>query len=622
VGALAAAQVRIFLALLVFLASAAGAAESTKDRWNLADLYPSVEAWRADGSKLEAQMGELARCHGQLGRSAERLQGCLDALADLQKRHARIEVYASEKLSEDTGVAASLELQQHAQVLSARLEEASAFVKPEILKLGRPRVERMVAGRDGLRIYRHMLDNILRAAPHTLDKPGEEIIAAFALTNDSAYSTYSILANADMPWPKVRLADGTEAVLDQTGYGKHRAAQNRADRKAVFDTFWGKWREFERTMGVALYSQLKTAAVQRKLRKYSTSIEASLDKDRLPLAVYDTLVAQANANLPTLHRYFRLRARMLGVTDMRYYDVYPPLVKSELRFPYDRGRQLLLESARPLGGEYVAALAKGLDSRWMDLYPRPRKKSGAHMNGGAYDVHPYVLMNYQDDYDSVSTLVHEWGHAMHSHLSNRAQPFVNADYATFVAEIAAILNEALLLEHVLKTAKSDEERLLFLGEALEGLRGTFFRQTMFAEFERAIHARVDAGQTLTGAEFTRIYGELLRRYHGDAQGVVKIDELYSVEWAYIPHFYYSFYVFQYATSIAAASQLADAILKGEPGANERTLRLLSAGGSDYPYELVKAAGVDLATPAPYQALVARMNRIMDEIEAILSRGAR
>lgn len=598
------------------------AAENASDRWNLADLYPSVEAWRADGSNLEAQMSVLARCRGQLGRSAARLQGCLDALADLQKRHARIEVYAYEKLSEDTGVAASLELQQRAQVLATQLEEASAFVKPEILKLGRKRVESLVAGRDGLGIYRHMLDNILRAAPHTLDRPGEEIVAAFALINDSAQSAYGILANADMPWPAVKLADGTEARLDQTGYGMHRAAQNREDRKRVFDAFWGKWREFERTVGVTLYSQLKLAAVQRKLRKYPDSIGAALDRERLPLAVYDTLVAQTNASLPTLHRYFRLRARMLGVQEMRYYDIYPPLVKSDLKFPYARGRQMMLAAVRPLGPEYVAALAQGLESRWMDLYPRPRKRSGAHMNGSAYDVHPYVLMNYHDDYESVTTLAHEWGHAMHSHLSNHAQPFVNAQYATFVAEIAAILNEALLAEHARKGARSDNERLLYLGSELEGLRGTFFRQTMFAEFERAIHARVDRGDTLTGAELTRIYGELLRRYHGDAQGVMKIDELYCVEWAYIPHFYSPFYVFQYATSIAAAAQLAEKILKGEPGATERYLRLLRAGGSDYPYELVKAAGVDLATPAPYQALVARMNRVMDEIEAILARGAR
>lgn len=609
-------------ALAVGAALAGGVGATESDRWNLADLYPSVEAWKADGAKLEAGLKDFARCQGQLGRSAERLQRCLEAHSELKKRFARIEAYASEKLSEDTGVAASLELEQRAKVLETRLEEATAFVKPEILRLGRARVERLVKQHEGLKVYRHMLDNILRAAPHTLDRAGEEIIAAYALTNDSAYSTYSILANADMPWPTVKLADGTEAKLDQSGYEKYRQAQNREDRKRVFDAFWGKWREFERTVGVALYSQLKNAAVQRKVRKYPDSIQAALDRDRLPLAVYDTLVAQANANLPTLHRYFRLRARMLGVQEMRYYDIYPPLVKSELRFPYERGRQLMLDSARPLGPEYVAALAKGLDSRWMDLYPRPRKRSGAHMNGGAYDVHPYVLMNYQDDYESVTTLVHEWGHAMHSHLANRAQPFVNADYATFTAEIASILNEALLLEHALKAARSDDERLLYLGSALETLRGTFFRQVMFAEFERAIHARVDRGETLTGEQFTRIYGELLRRYHGDAQGVVKIDELYCVEWAYIPHFYYTFYVFQYATAIAAAMQFADSILKGEPGAAERYLGLLRAGGSDYPYELVKAGGVDLATPAPFQALAARMNRIMDDIETILARRAR
>jgi len=267
----------------------------------------------------------------------------------------------------------------------------------------------------------------------------------------------------------------------------------------------------------------------------------------------------------------------------------------------------------------VAAMAAGLQNRWMDVYPRPRKLSGAHMDGAAYDVHPFVLMNYNDNYESVSTLVHEWGHAMHSYLSNAAQPFVTADYAIFVAEIASTFNEALLLEHVLRNAADDRERLLYLGSALEKLRGTFFRQARFAEFEREFHARVDRGEPLSGDRLTQIYGEILRRYHGDKEGVVKIDDLYTVEWAYIPHFYRPFYVFQYATSIAASSLFADAVLKGEPGARERYLKLLSAGGSDYPYELVKAAGVDLASPAPYRAVVARMNRIMDEIEAIQAR---
>jgi oligoendopeptidase F len=255
----------------------------------------------------------------------------------------------------------------------------------------------------------------------------------------------------------------------------------------------------------------------------------------------------------------------------------------------------------------------------MDAYPRPQKQSGAHMAGFAYDVHPYVLMNYNDDYESVTTLAHEWGHAMHTYLANRAQPFVTASYPIFIAEIASTFNEELLLDRVLKSAQSDDERLLYLGSALEGLRATFFRQAMFAEFERNVHARVDAGESLTGDALTKTYCELLKRYHGASQGVVAIDDAYCVEWAYIPHFYNAFYVYQYATSIAASSQLAQKVGAGEPGALERYLGLLRAGGSDYPYELVKAAGVDLATPEPYRALVARMNAIMDEIEAVLAR---
>ena len=277
---------------------------------------------------------------------------------------------------------------------------------------------------------------------------------------------------------------------------------------------------------------------------------------------------------------------------------------------------MMLAAVKPLGDDYVAALRKAVESRWMDVYPRPKKLSGAHMAGSAYDVHPYLLLNHNDNYASVSTLVHEWGHAIHSYFSNRAQPFPTARYAIFVAEIASTLNEALLLDYALKSAKSDDERLLYLGSALEELRGTFFRQAMFGEFEQRVHALVDSGQAVTGDQITKVYGDLLRRYHGDA---VKIDDLYAIEWAYIPHFYNSFYVYQYATSIAASSLFAEAILQGKPGARERYRKLISAGGSDYPYELVKAVGVDLATPEPYSALVKRMNRIMDDIEAILAR---
>lgn len=607
--------VALFMNAVVSLPLAAQ--ERTEDRWNLADLFPTVAAWNEDAAKLDGQLKEFATlCKGNLGQSSRRFKECLDLMSEMSKRYARLSVYSGELYSEDTGAPLGLELRQKTQVLGTRVSEATSFVNPEVLKLGAAQVDRLLAEDRSLAIYRHMLDRILRNAPHTLDEQGEQIVATFGLATGAASSAYGILSNAEVPWPIVKLSDGKEVRLDQAAYTNYREAPNRADRKLVFDAFWGKWKEFERTFGVTFYESLKKDAAYAKVRKYPDSISRALDANKIPVAVYDTLIAQVNANLPTLHRYFRLRAKMLGVTDMRYYDIYPPLVASDLKYPIDQGKRLMLESSEALGAPYVSAMAQGLKNRWMDVYPRPRKQSGAHMAGAAYDVHPYLLMNYTGNYESVSTMVHEWGHAMHSYLANRAQPFVTANYPIFTAEIASTFNEALLLEHVLKSAKSDDERLLYLGSALEGLRGTFFRQAMFAEFEREVHARVDKGESLTGQKLTQIYGEILRRYHGDKEGVVKIDDLYTVEWAYIPHFYSAFYVYQYATSLAASSQLADEVIRGVPGARERHLKLLGSGGSDYPYELVKAAGVDLATPAPYQAVVARMNRIMDEIEAI------
>ena len=339
----------------------------------------------------------------------------------------------------------------------------------------------------------------------------------------------------------------------------------------------------------------------------------------MPVAVYDRLIEQANANLPTLHRYFKLRAQMLGVSNLGYHDLYPSLIKTDREYPLSEGIKIMLDSAKPLGDDYVAAMKKGLASRWVDVYPRPRKRSGAYCNGSAYDVHPYVLLNYNDNYEAVSTMAHEWGHAMHSYLANKSQSFFDSNYSTFTAEIASTTNELLLLDSVLKVAKNDDERLLYLGSALEKLRGTFFRQSMFAEFDRITHDKVDKGEALSGEDFTKIYGDLLKRYHGDKEGVLKIDDKVMVEWANIHHFYLRFYVFQYATSITAGTAFGDAILKGTPGARERYLNILKAGGSTYPYEMVKAAGVDLATPAPYQALVSRMNQIMDQIEAILAK---
>ena len=610
------------IALLALMAAApwsATRAELASDRWNLKDLYATQTDWDQDAATLEQQLKVLSSCSGHLAQSAKRFKTCLDLNADVLKRYYRLAGYASQFHDEDTGLAAGQDLKQRSQVLGNRVDETTSFLSPEILKMGRAKVGALLKMDPSTAIYTHWLDDILRSAPHTLDKQGEELIANFSFATAAAGAVYATLSDADMPWPKVKLSDGTEIVVDQSAYTKYRALDNRADRKLVFDAFWSKWREFERTFGVTFYEQLKKDATLAKVRHYPDSLTQALDANNLPRAVYDTLVAQAEANLPTLHRYFKLRAKLLGISDMQYYDIYPDLVSSNLKYPIDQSIELMLAAVKPLGEDYVRALEQGTKSRWMDVYPRPKKRSGAYMNGSAYDVHPYLLLNHNDDYESLSTLAHEWGHAMHSYLSIRNQPFINADYPTFTAEIASTTNEVLLLDHMLKIAKSDDERMLYLGSALENLRGTFFRQAMFADFEREVHARVDKGESLTGEALTKIYGDILKRYHGDKEGVVKIDDLYTIEWAYIPHFYHRFYVFQYATSITAGNMFATEILKGTAGARERYLNILRAGGSRYPYELVKEAGVDLASPAPYQAIVARMNSIMDQIEAIEAR---
>lgn len=588
-----------------------------QDRWNLKDIYVDAEAWDAALTAIQSGVEELRTFQGTFSSGAGALLECLEVHVRVLKEMYRASSYASMRYHEDTRVGVTAGMEQRAGLVATRLSEAASFIEPEILALGQETVQAYITAEPALEKYRHQLDDILRRGAHTRSASEEEIIAAAGLVTEVPSSAYGMLANADAPWPMVTLSDGTEFLLNQAGYSRYRSAPDRGDREHVFRAFFDVWRRFGRTFGTMLYAQVKRDVFYSRVRKYGTSLEASLDADRIPASVYQTLIEQANEHLHVLHRYFRLRARMMGVTDMRYWDIYPPLVSGELHFPIERGKELVLDAMTPLGPEARQSIAEGFSARWMDVYPRQGKKSGAYMNGHVYDVHPYVLMNYNDDYESVSTLAHEWGHALHSYLTNRSQHFVNADYSIFVAEVASTLNEALLLHRMLEESTSPAERLFYLGHALEQLRGTFFRQSMFAEFELAIHERVEGGEALTADDFSGLYGELIRRYHGHEDGVVDIDEIFHLEWAYIPHFYYNFYVYQYATSVAAASYLAEQILDGAAGATEAYLDLLRAGGAGYPYDLLVKAGVDLAGPEPYRALMRRMGRIMDEIEDLI-----
>jgi oligoendopeptidase F len=609
---------RAGVALLASFVAFQAFGEDVADTFNLADLYPTPAAFDAEAAKLKSALASLGACKGHLGDGVARFRDCIELRYDLRKRYNRLAVYSGEALAADASVPASIARDQESDLLGSALGEAEAFFDPEVLALGKARVDAYLRADPALAIYRFPLDEVLRRAPHTLDAEGEALLAGFGAMSNTGESAYTIFTNAEMPWPKIRLSDGSEASVDVVGYEALRESANRDDRKRAMDAFFGAYKGFEKSFGVLLSAQARQAMAFAKARRYADSITATLDARGIPVAVYDTLVAETNANLATLHRYFRLRARMLGLTDMHYYDIYPPLVKGDYAYTLPQAKALVLEAVAPLGGDYVEAMRRGFASRWMDAFARPHKDTGAHMAGSAYDVHPYVLMSFTGNYDSVTTIAHEWGHAMHTVLAN-GQPFPTSRYAIFVAEIASTFNEALLQDRMLKTAQSDDERLFYLGTALEGLRATFFRQAMFAEFERTFHAAVDRGEPVTGERLTKAYCDILKRYHGDAAGVVHVDDVDCVECAYIPHFYGAFYVYQYATSIAASSLFAARVLANEPGARDRYLALLRAGSSDNPYELVKRAGVDLATPAPYRALVARMNANMDEMESILAK---
>jgi oligoendopeptidase F len=587
--------------------------------WDLAPLYRDGAAFEAAKAKFLAELPKLAQYRGRLGESAATLREAMELLTDLKDQYYRLAIYAMLASDVDTRNAAALECNQGMDMAGTEFSNASSFVDPELLAVGEAKLHTYLDAEPGLAAYRFPILDTLRRAPHTLGDEAESVLSSVGMIADAPSSLHSILSNADIPWPTIKLSDGTEVRLDQSGFSRARMSANRADRQAAFEAFWPKVKEYERTFGVALFSQVKTDWFGARVRKYPNSLAAALAGNDIPEAVYRTMLAEAEASLPTLHRYYRLRGRMLGIKELRYWDLYPPLVKLDKRFTYEQAKAHVLEAVRPLGAEYGAALAACLNGRSTHVYPQQGKRSGAYQIGDVRDVPPYVLLNHNDDYESVSTVAHEWGHGMHSYLANRSQPAPLAEYSTFTAEIASTLNESLLVEHMVATAADDDERLYYLGSALEELRAAFYHQAMFAEFELRIHEEVEKGNALSGETFTRIYAELVRRYQGDAEGVVKVDDSVTVGWAMVPHFYRDFYVYQYATSIAAAQAYADRILRGEPGAIETYLGLLKAGGSAHPYELVKRAGVDLATPEPYRALVKHMDGIMDRMEEILAR---
>jgi oligoendopeptidase F len=613
-------------ALLPALASVALAKERSEVpvqlTWDLTALYPSEDAWTATRQDLARRVPGIAAFQGRLGVAPESLYAALSTMMDLDRGLSRLQTYASQLNDEDQRVSRHLEMREGAQRLIVQFQSASSYVRPELLAIGGSKVRAFIAAEPRLKDYKPYLENILRYEKHTLTAAEEKVAAQAGRFATAGYTIRDLFNNAELPWPTVKLSDGEEVRLDDAAYTKYRQSANRADRDTVFQVFWRAHRDFQGTYGAALNSQMQAHIFDRDVHKYSSCLENALFGDNIPTRVYTQLLDDVHANLPTLHRYLKLRQRMMGYKELRYEDLYAPIVsEAKMSFTPEEAMKSTLEALAPLGAAYVDTLRKGFASRWIDWLPSTGKSSGAYSTG-AYGVHPYQLQNFTGLYDEVGTLAHESGHSMHTYLADQHQPYVTHDYATFVAEVASTLNENLLFHYMLDRTKDKSARLYVLGSYLDNLRGTLFRQTMFAEFELKMHEMAEKDETPSGENLSELYLGIVRNYYGHDQGVCKVDSLYSVEWSYIPHFFYDFYVYQYATSIVASTALANGI-REEAAAGKGTkkrdayLTMLGSGSSKYPIDLLKDAGVDMTTSAPFQASIKEMNSVIDEMEKLL-----
>lgn len=591
-----------------------------KYKWNLADIYDSEDSWKEAKDELVAKLPEMEKFKEKLTQSADELLAYLELSSKIGKEASKLYSYASMHSDLDTRDMKYSGMKKELQQIFSDFNSKLAFVDPEILSVEWSVIEGFINEKPGLLVYKKYLKDLYLQKEHTLSEPEERILALSGMSSGISSSVYSTFSNAEMPNPEVVLSSGEKVILSNSSYAKYRSSTNRYDRELVFDEFWNNYKNYQATFGELLYGQVKNALFNSKARHYKSSLEAALKPKNIPTSVYHSLVENVNKNLPAFHRYLEIKKRMMGLDTLKYLDLYAPVTKGvDLQYNFDEAQGIILKSLEPLGEEYVATIKKAFSERWIDVYPTTAKRSGAYSNGAFYEGHPFMLLNYNDLYEDVSTTTHELGHTMHSYFSNKTQPFPLANYTIFVAEVASTFNEVLLFDYMIKTIKDDDVKLSLLMKRLDGFKLTLFRQTQFAEFELKIHEAVQAGKPLTGEVLSEMYMDIVKRYYGHEEGVCYVDDYINMEWAFIPHFYYNFYVYQYSTSFTASNSLAERVLSKEDGAIENYLAFLSSGGSDYPIELLKKAGIDMTSSEAFDKTIVSMNRVMDEIEKILDR---
>jgi oligoendopeptidase F len=614
----------VILAALVAAGSYVVAQERTRAttpeqyKWNLAELFPSDEAWETERARIEKELPNARAFKGTLGQGAAQLQKALDLNAEQDKTINRLATFASLKADEDTREARYQGMRDQMIQLGSQMGAEWAFLEPEVLTLDAAKVEEWITATPGLKQYAFYLRDVLRRKAHTLSAAEEAMIARTGPMASGVRSASNVLLNADLPWPTVKMADGKDVRLDASGFSAARASGNRDDRREVMEAFFGALGGYRRTLGATMNGNVQGAIFVARSRRYESTLHAALDGPNIPTSVYKALVDGVNQHLPTFQRYLKLRKRILKVDQLHYYDLYAPLVNDvPLTYTVDQAQANVKAAMAPLGPDYVAGLEKAFHDRWIDYYPMTGKQAGAYMNPGAYDVHPYLLLNYSGQYADMSAMAHELGHAMHSYFAAKSQPYPTYNYPIFVAEVASTFNEALLIDHMLKQITDPKVKLALLGNYLENVKGTVFRQTQFAEFELRMHQMAEAGQPITGEALSKLYLDITRKYYGHDAGICVVDDYVANEWSYIPHFFTPFYVYQYATSFTASTALSERVLSGAPDAVAHYRAFLASGGSKYPIDLLKGAGVDMTTSEPLDLTIRKMDRVMDEIEKLL-----
>ncbi|HMN17552.1 MAG TPA: oligoendopeptidase F [Ignavibacteriaceae bacterium] len=586
-----------------------------KFKWNLTDIYPDDNQWENEFKWVKDNLVKYKTFEGRLENSSD-LLACLKFDEEVGIKLERMSLYSMLSKDSDMRDTKYQGMDGRFKSLYAQVLTASSFIKPEILKIDENKITEMLNNVAELRIYKHSFDDLLRFRRHTLDKEKEELLAMADEITQIPYNTYSLFTNADLEFPNVIDEDGNSVEISHSRYYAALYSKDRTYRENAFKAYLSVYRKNANSLSSLFNGNIKTNIFYARTRKYKSAREAALFKNNIPLSVYDNLIKSLSDNMEPMYRWASLKKKLLKIDELHPYDVYVTVFdpKLEKKYPYEEAVKLVLDSLKIMGNEYLGSLNKAFNNRWIDVYETKAKRSGAYSSGTTFGVHPYVLLNWTDLLNDVFTLAHEMGHNMHSYYTGLTQPYTYANYSIFLAEVASTFNENLLLDHLIKISETTDEKLFLLEKYLNNITTTVYRQVMFAEFEMLTHSKVENGDVLTPDKLCKLYKDIYQKYWGDK---MVVDEEESYTWARVPHFYYNFYVFQYATGFAASEALAAKVkLEGEP-AVKKYMDFLKAGSSDYPINILKNAGVDMNSPEPILAVTKKMSQIIDEIENLI-----